>query len=137
MVCHPVPWRAVFVLLFRVWRAAIGRSPAAICVGKTKPRPLGRGTKPHAAFINRASGAGCQTAEAHLQGPSTLRIFLPVAALVTRALLRDVVCDPLEFVIGANSASTAQAFAVRRKQNPGRLDRGTNPHAALIHRAAM
>ena len=43
--------------------------------GKTKPRLLGRGAKPHAAFIQCASGAGCQTREAPLQGLPTLRGF--------------------------------------------------------------
>jgi len=45
---------------------------------KQNPGSLGRGAKPHAAFIRRASGAGCQTPELPLQGPSTLRNFLPI-----------------------------------------------------------
>jgi hypothetical protein len=75
--------------LLRLAEASMGAS-------KTKPRPLGRGTKPHTAFMHRASIAGCQTTKAHLQGLSTLRIFLLVAAFAAR-MLRDTV-DPLKLV---------------------------------------
>jgi hypothetical protein len=114
----------------RDWQKASGD----VC-GQNKTPAAGPGRKTACCIYTSCIRRWVSTTEAHLQGLSTLRIFLTFAALVA-LMLRAMLFGPLEPMNGQQCWHRTSIRNMPQNKTPAAGGRGAKTHAAFIHRVS-